>query len=336
MGGVTTITSTMMTTTTLSAATTGFLCEELIHTGCTALADHCKREEDIRTHFGDRSLNGVDHWISDGGNKHILIQDKWKESTSQHEVAQFLLCAGRIKERLPAEAEVYLLWASKKDPTAHAISLLTENAVERITCSSSPTNLAYLVVLTVARILGKDPVAGLTRIPAPSVSPTRMTGGGSATPSIATATATEINRVIQRIQTEQIDKLRNYAMTLGAYDARAVIDTFLPATATTWDTFKKIDYNGLLKALKKLGIPSRTKRSMIRYLNLYMKACYLSTSAGDLLREYETLRAGSKTYPVLKWMPEHYSNMDYRAVAPLCSDYCGGMEYDYLLHYNGN
>jgi hypothetical protein len=321
-----------------TAAASGFLCEELIHTGCCGLTTHCMREEEIRSHFNDRSLNGVDHWISDGVNKHILVQDKWKETTTQHEVAQFLLCAGRIKERLPTGAEVYLLWASKKDPTTHAVSLLKENAVERIICASSPTNLAYLVVLTVARILEKDPIAGLTKIPVSLPPSTPMVGGGAATATATTTTATitELNLLIKRIQTEFVDKLRNYAMSLGAYDARAVIDSFLPVSESAWESFKKIDYNGLLKTLKKLGIPTRTKRSMIRYLNLYMKACYLSTIAGDLVRKYEALRAGNKAYPTIKWLPEHYANMDYRAVAPLCSDYCGGMEYDYLLHYNGN
>jgi len=86
----------------MSAADNGRELEVIIHNASLHIPDLTKslREYDIRTHFGDTSLNGVDHMIS-VGITHCLIQDKWKETIDQQEVSQFILCAQRIKNRIP-------------------------------------------------------------------------------------------------------------------------------------------------------------------------------------------------------------------------------------------
>ncbi len=122
------------------------------------------RENQIKQHFQDNSLNGVDHWIKFGSNN-ILIQDKWKESVEQQEVSQFLECASRLNRRIPRNENIYLLWVSKYQPTKNSIALLNERGAEVISCSLSVESLARLAILRIAECLGTDPVPALLSIP---------------------------------------------------------------------------------------------------------------------------------------------------------------------------
>ena len=127
-----------------SASETGFELERLIHEESIRLGTICRRECDIRKELNDTSLNGVDHWISKG-HIHILIQDKWKETTTQPEIAQFLICARRIKNQLPKEASVSLLWVAKKEPTSYGKIILEEENVHMIINSLSIKSLSRQV-----------------------------------------------------------------------------------------------------------------------------------------------------------------------------------------------
>jgi hypothetical protein len=144
----------------------GFLLEDIIYNAVnqfSVLAQNM-RETQIKQHFQDNSLNGVDHWIKFGKNN-ILIQDKWREDTTQQEVSQFLECTNRLNRRIPRDENIYLLWVSKYGPTKNSMISLNERGVEVITCSISIQSLARLAVLRIAECLDIDPVAALISIP---------------------------------------------------------------------------------------------------------------------------------------------------------------------------
>ena len=144
----------------------GFALEEIIHNATLKIPDisKCLRENGIRSHFRDNSLNGVDHWIQHE-NTHILIQDKWKDNMSQQEVSQFLQCADRIHSRLPSEDNVYLIWATKKQPTTNSLKILQEKGAIIIQCDISIESLARKVILQVNDCFGTDPYLSLNSIP---------------------------------------------------------------------------------------------------------------------------------------------------------------------------
>jgi hypothetical protein len=150
----------------MNASQEGFYLEELIYNAVTKFPVLTKnlRELQIKQHFKDNSLNGVDHWIKFGKNN-ILIQDKWKEDTSQQEVSQFLECATRINRRIPRDETIYLLWASKNAPTKHSTASLNERGAEIISCNLSIQALARLVILRIADCLDIDCVPALLSIP---------------------------------------------------------------------------------------------------------------------------------------------------------------------------
>lgn len=144
----------------------GFALEEIIHNASSKIPNITKslRENGIRSHFGDNSLNGVDHWIH-RGSTHILIQDKWKESMTQQEVSQFLHCADRIKNYISSNDLFYLIWATKKQPTANSLKILQEKGAIIIQCDISIESLARKVLLQVNDCLGTDPIFSLNSIP---------------------------------------------------------------------------------------------------------------------------------------------------------------------------
>lgn len=132
----------------------GFELEELIFNASLKLPGlvHSFRENDIKKHFAEPSLNGVDHWIQ-VGNTHILLQDKWKESHNQQEVSQFLNCASRITERLGVK--LHLIWASKRKPTSNSLKMLKERGVHMIV-SDVMEDLAKASVKKIMEMVSED------------------------------------------------------------------------------------------------------------------------------------------------------------------------------------
>jgi len=117
---------------------------------------HSLRENEIKRLFENNSLNGVDHWIN-VGKYHVLIQDKWKETTSQPEVAQFLQCTKRILDKIPRSEDYLLIWASKTEPTANSRKILEEEKnVSIIVSDISLEDLANKVIYKVYKYFGID------------------------------------------------------------------------------------------------------------------------------------------------------------------------------------
>jgi len=149
----------------------GFCLEELIHKASLKLPNiiHSKRENEIKTHFGDNSLNGVDHWIQ-VGKTHIFIQDKWKESMGQQEVSQFINCVNRIKTRLvntssPNYMNIRLMWVSKYEPTSNAMKCLKEESVKMVTCDTTIEELARKAIFEICEHFKVNPSVCLDVIP---------------------------------------------------------------------------------------------------------------------------------------------------------------------------
>lgn len=115
-------------------------------------------EQEIRDHFKEQSLNGVDHMIqvqSPGGDQWVfMIQEKWKLITNQREVSQFLDCCARILARMPEyEGEVQRVWVSRTVPTLNGEKSLVEGQVLVIQSCTSQALLAYMTVIMIAEVI---------------------------------------------------------------------------------------------------------------------------------------------------------------------------------------
>jgi hypothetical protein len=141
----------------LTPAEKGFELEELLYKASLKLPGltHSFRENELKKHFNDNSLNGIDHWIQIG-ETHIFIQDKWKQSHNQQEVSQFLNCATRIQLRLGENSKIHLLWVSKVAPTSNSLKMLQERKAHIIIQETSTDDLAKLSIRKILEIVSDD------------------------------------------------------------------------------------------------------------------------------------------------------------------------------------
>jgi len=290
----------------------GRLLEDIIHNASQKISGLTRtlRELEIRTHFGDSSLNGVDHMMSIG-TTHVLIQDKWKETTAQQEVSQFITCAERIQTRLPRDDTIYLIWASKREPTSNSAKMLQERHVSVVCCGVSLEALARCVILQVCECLAVSPLYPLLAIDS-AVKPvpmdvSRHTPVVSAT--IATTATTvpviafddteggkrEIEAMKQFIASIRNGILRRAetAMSLdGIADIYTLWSSTIPRSMEEWwnGTKPKVDFNGYLKTVKAICWPNNKKHLPFRNLCYYTKLRKLSVEFAPLANEYEIKR----------------------------------------------
>ena len=123
-----------------------------------------KGEQEIRDHFKEQSLNGVDHMIQikkPTGEQHLfLLQEKWKLLTNQREVSQFLDCCARILARMPScEGKVHRMWISRTVPSANGDKSLQEGQCIVVQTCTSQTLLAINAALMVCEILERRDLA---------------------------------------------------------------------------------------------------------------------------------------------------------------------------------
>jgi hypothetical protein len=327
----------------MTAVQDGFALEEIIYKATLLIPDltHSMRENDIRAHFGDQSLNGVDHWIQ-LGNTHVLIQDKWKETMTQQEVSQFLQCADRIQTRLPSDDIVYLIWASKKEPTANSLKSLQEKKTIVISCSLSIEALARNVVLQVNQCFDTDSTPSLQAIPKVIAQPMARVRGGTITPPPVPVDIQfddtdegkrmieELKSVIKNIHENVIRKLENAKNTDGIADIYTLMTQYFPVIIAEWSSgkFTKIDYNAFLKAVKNLCWPTRNKHLQSRYLFYYVKVRKISSDFANFVNDYEMKRKAllgkksvwAKGTPTLKCSAEPISEAEYKGAVPFCED----------------
>jgi hypothetical protein len=121
-------------------------------------------EQEIREHFKEPSLNGVDHMIQvqkPTGEQHVfLLQEKWKLITNQREVSQFLDCCARILARMPEYGgTIHRMWISRTVPSANGEKSLQEGQCILVQTCTSQTMLAINTALMLCEVLGRRDLA---------------------------------------------------------------------------------------------------------------------------------------------------------------------------------
>jgi len=121
-------------------------------------------EQQIRDHFKEQSLNGVDHMLQikkPSGEQHIfLLQEKWKLLTNQREVSQFLDCCARILARMPFyTGNIHRMWVSRTVPSANGEKSLQEGQCIVVQTCTSQTLLAINTALMICEVLGRRELA---------------------------------------------------------------------------------------------------------------------------------------------------------------------------------
>jgi hypothetical protein len=331
----------------------GFKLEELIHDALSKIDGfECMKEHDIRNYFNDQSFNGVDHWIKYKDN-HILIQDKWKETITQPEIAQFLTCVERIQARNSKSDNYYLIWASKKEPTTNASKSLIERNVNIITCSTSISSLARIVVMDICESFDINPINSLMNIP--SCKKLNTTTQISQREHVATQTVTyddsdegkekktELLAIIQQIQNGPFRKVINSLGMCPIPQARELAITVLPKSIDDWQQSKanKFNYSKLLSDLKKICWPNKNKKVYYGTLNSYIKLHFISKELNELTQKYMNIRhfmisnrsTWAKGTLEIKCDFEPLTQEDYSVVCKFTDGYWKGMEYQFWQEY---
>lgn len=328
---------------TMNPSEQGFLLEELITNSIAKIPGIEKnyRENEIKEYFQDSSLNGVDHWIQNG-NIHVLIQDKWKETNTQQEVAQFLQCADRIMSRLGESQEVYLAWACKKEPTVNSMKTLNERNVSVVHCGISIESLAKCVILQICEFLSVDSTLALQAIP-PRMKPQQTTGNKNITPPVAQALIEydetdegkkdieETKTLVDKINTSILRKV-DYCINIdGIPDTYNLWNGIKPKSTEDWWNGKvsKFDFTSFLKAVKPICWPTQKKKLQSRNLFFYTKLRKISVEFANLANEYESKRKNMLTkksiwarqLTCLKCNPEAISEAEFKGAIENCDDY---------------
>jgi hypothetical protein len=273
---------------------------------------------------------------------HFFIQDKWKDTTTQQEVSQFLLCADRLRARLPQGANYYLLWVSKQEPTANSLKILKEKQAVLVTTSIGIEALTKLVVLQIADCAGVDSTAGLQsvpkRIPPPLTQDTQRVQTPPSPTTVAYDDSEEgkqkieaFKKLIRDIHNKIIIRGTNAVNLDGGCDIQTIWNTQFPRTPEEWWSGKmsKIDYTAFLKAAKQLLWPTAKKKLQSRNLFLYVKFRKLSVEFATVVNSYESARkdlltkksSWAKQTPSLKAAAEPITEAEYKGALENCEDY---------------
>uniref|UniRef100_A0A6C0AQ29 Uncharacterized protein n=1 Tax=viral metagenome TaxID=1070528 RepID=A0A6C0AQ29_9ZZZZ len=335
-----------------SAADQGRQLEEIIHAAAQKIPGISRvlRELEIRSFFGDSSLNGVDHMIT-LGQVHILIQDKWKETTTQQEVSQFITCAERIQSRLEKTDRIYLIWASKKEPTSNSAKMLNERNVTQVCCGVSLEALSRCVILQVCECLSVSPIASLMSIesvvkPVP-MGPSRHAAVAVPVTTVATPAPVVILPFDETVEGKrEIDAMKQLITSIrngilqraetamrmdGIPDIYMLWTSAMPKSLEDWwsGTVTKVDFNGYLKTVKNICWPTSKKHLPFRNLCYYTKLRKISVEFATLAADYELRRKGllgkksvwAKALPVLKALAEPMTDAEFRGGVKDTLDY---------------
>ena len=125
---------------------------------------HIRGEQEIRDHFKEQSLNGVDHMVQiqkPNGEQHVfLLQEKWKLQTNQREVSQFLDCCARVLARMPDYAgQIHRMWISRTVPSLNGEKSLQEGQCIVVQSYTSQTLLAVNTALIFCEVLERRDLA---------------------------------------------------------------------------------------------------------------------------------------------------------------------------------
>ena len=342
-------------TVTESAADQGRRLEDIIHAAALKIPglSRALKELEIRTAFGDSSLNGVDHMIS-VGSTHILLQDKWKETTTQQEVSQFITCAERIQARLPsmdskaAHTKVYLIWVSKREPTANSAKMLRERNVSLVCCSISLEALARCAILQICECIPISPITPLLSIesaekPVP-MAPSRHEPIVVPVPVPVPVPVLTFDDTVEGMR--EIDALKQFITSIrngvlqraetamrmdGIADIYTLWTSAIPKSLDDWwnGSSSKVDFNAYLKTVKNICWPAPRKQLPFRNLCYYTKLRKLSVDLRPLAIDYEMRRKGllakksvwAKGLPVLKAEAEPITDAEFKGAVKNTMEY---------------
>jgi hypothetical protein len=337
--------------TTVTAADQGRRLEDILHAAALKIPGLTRalKELEIRALFSDPSLNGVDHLLS-FGSTHVLIQDKWKETTSQQEVSQFITCAERIQTRLTGPTTIYLLWVSKKEPTPNSAKMLRERGVSLVCCGVSLEALARCAILQICECIAISPIQPLLSIES-STKPEPMSASRHApvapVPATLVPTSTPVPTFDETAEGKRdIDAMKQFITSIkhgvlqraensmhqdGIPDVFTLWQSSMPRSLESWwnGTLTKVDFNAYLKTVKAICWPSPRKQLPFRNLCYYVKMRKLSLDFLSVAQEYETRRKGllakksvwAKALPVLKADAEPITDAEFRGAVKHTSDY---------------
>lgn len=334
----------------ISAADQGRRLEDILHAAALKIPGITRalKELEIRALFSDPSLNGVDHMLT-FGSTHVLIQDKWKETTSQQEVSQFITCAERIQTRLTGPTTIYLLWVSKKEPTPNSAKMLRERGVSLVCCGVSLEALARCAILQICECITISPIDPLLSIesstkpvpmnPSRHASVTPVAPPPAPIPSVPTFDETPegkrdqeaMKQFITSIKHGILQRAENAMHQDGVPDVFMLWQNSMPRSLESWwnGTLAKVDFNAYLKTVKNICWPSPRKQLPFRNLCYYIKMRKLSMDFLSVAQEYETRRKGllakksvwAKALPVFKAEADPITDAEFRGAVKYTSDY---------------
>ena len=283
------------------------------------------------------------------GSTHVLIQDKWKETTSQQEVSQFITCAERIQTRLSGPTTIYLLWVSKKEPTPNSAKMLRERGVSLVCCGVSLEALARCAILQICECIPVSPIQPLLSIES-STKPIPISTSRHV-PMIAPPPAAVIppiplafdetpegkrdqdamKQIITSIKNSVLQRLENTMHQSGIPDIFTLWQSSMPRSLESWwnGTLTKVDFNAYLKTVKNICWPTNRKQLPFRNLCYYIKMRKLSMDFLSVAQEYETRRKGllakksvwAKALPVFKADADPITDAEFRGAVKYTSDY---------------
>jgi len=325
----------------INPAEQGRQLEDIIHQAALKIPSITRalKELDIRAHFNDSSLNGVDHMLT-FGSTHVLIQDKWKETITQQEVSQFITCAERIQTRLLGENKIYLVWVSKREPTSNSAKILRERNVTLVCCSISLEALARCAILQICECIPISPVEALLSIESSS-KPEPMSASRHAAPIAPPLSFDDsvegkheidaMKHFITSIRNGVLQRAENAMRMEGIADIYTLWSSSMPKSLEDWwsGSLPKIDFNAYLKTIKTICWPTNKKHLPFNSLCYYTKLRKLSVELAPLAQEYEARRKGfltkksvwAKALPVLKAAAEPMTDAEFRGAVIHTLDY---------------
>jgi hypothetical protein len=327
----------------LNPADQGRQLEDIIHTAALKIpgVTRALKELDIRAHFGDSSLNGVDHMISINST-HILIQDKWKETITQQEVSQFITCAERIQTRLTGDNKIYLIWVSKKEPTANSAKMLRERNVLLVCCGISLEALARCAILQICECIPISPIEALLSIES-TVKPEPMSVSRHLPVSVAPIAITfdettegkreidAMKQFITSIRNGILQRAENAMRMDGIADIYTLWSSSMPKSLEDWwnGSIAKVDFNAYMKTIKTICWPTVRKQLQFRNLCYYTKLRKLSVEFSVLANDYEMKRktllskksVWAKGLSILKVTAEPITEAEFKGAVKDTMDY---------------
>ncbi len=125
-------------------------------------------------------------------------------------------------------------------------------------------------------------------------------------------------------------RMQNALSCCGFREPMTVVHAGFPQRVEDWSngTTNKVNFNSVLRSLRTICVPTKTKRFQSQHLFLYCKMRYISTELASRVPAYMAKRtqmigegsAWAKKTPVLLCVPEPMTQEEFKACVGNCSD----------------